>query len=121
MSLITLYAIVGTGMLGLLGIWVGAMLEASKCRRQMNEMKQATASALQELASKVEEASRPAPEPPVPVYAGPGQSLNLTRRARALHMHRRGDEPHTIAATLGISFEEMELLLKLDHMFQQAE
>jgi hypothetical protein len=116
---LTTYAITGTGLLALLFLWFGARVDASKCRHEITAMKECTDSALQELASKVNEiVVRPTPEP-LQEHPGITQSLNLTRRARALHMRRRGDEPHTIAAALGISHGEVELLLKLDQMVQQ--
>jgi hypothetical protein len=116
---LTTYAITGTGLLALLFLWFGAKTDATKCRHEITAMKECTDSALQELASKVNEiVARPAPEPPQE-YPCITQSLNLTRRSRALHMRRRGDEPHTIAAALGISQREVELLFKLDQMVQQ--
>jgi hypothetical protein len=122
---LTSYAITGTGLVALLFLWFGARIDASKCRHEITAMKQCTDTALQELASKVGEiVARPAPEPLLEYPGIPQtitQSLNLTRRARALHMRRRGDEPHTIAAALGISQGEVELLLKLDQMVQQRE
>jgi hypothetical protein len=115
---LTTYAITGTGLLALLFLWFGAKIDASKCRREITAMKECTDSALRELASKVNEiVSRPAPEPPQE-YPCTTQSLNLTRRVRALHMRNRGEEPHTIAAALGISHGEVELLFKLDQMVQ---
>jgi hypothetical protein len=39
--------------------------------------------------------------------------LNLSRRSQALRMHRRGEMPHQIAATLGVTSQEIELLLKV--------
>jgi len=122
---LTTYAITGTGLLALLFLWFGAKIDASKCRHEITAMKECTDSALQELASKVDEiVARPALEPPLEypsITQSITQGLNLTRRARALHMRRRGDEPHTIAAALGISHGEVELLLKLDQMVQQRE
>ena len=58
-------------------------------------MKESTEVALRDLAAKMEEASV-ARTPPLPVYESPAhraQSLNLTRRARALHMRSRGEGP----------------------------
>jgi hypothetical protein len=121
MNPLTTYAITGTGLVALIYLWFGARIDASKCRHEMTAMKECTDSALHELASKVDEiVARPAPEPPQE-HPCITQSLNLTRRARALHMRRRGDEPHTIAAALGISQGEVELLLKLDQMVQQRQ
>lgn len=44
---------------------------------------------------------------------GPKIGLNLTKRAQALRMHRRGDPPEQIAALLDIPFQEVDLLLKV--------
>jgi hypothetical protein len=118
---LTTYAITGTGLLALLFLWFGAKVDASKCRHEMTAMKECTDSALQELTVKVSEiAVRPAPEPPQE-YPRITPSMNLTRRARALHMRRRGDEPHTIAAALGVSHGEVELLFKLEQIFRQQD
>jgi len=118
---LTTYAITGMGLLALLFLWFGARMEAGKCRHDITAMRESTDVTLRELASKVDEiVVRPAPEP-VREYPVVPQSLNLTRRARAMHMRRRGDEPHTIAAALGISHGEVELLFKLDRIFQQTQ
>jgi hypothetical protein len=45
-----------------------------------------------------------------------GQELNLTRRAQALRMRRRGESPATIAAALRVPRNEIDLLLKLETM-----
>jgi len=39
--------------------------------------------------------------------------LNLSKRSQALRMNRRGDPPEQIAATLSISRQEVDLLLKV--------
>jgi len=48
-----------------------------------------------------------------PAAPGPKIGLNLTKRAQALRMHRRGDPPEQIAALLDIPFQEVDLLLKV--------
>jgi septal ring factor EnvC (AmiA/AmiB activator) len=40
-------------------------------------------------------------------------ALNLTKRAQALRMHRRGDPPDQIAALLELPLQEVVLLLKV--------
>ena len=43
-------------------------------------------------------------------------SLNLTKRAQALRMHRRGDPPEQIAALLKLPVQEVTLLLKVQQI-----
>jgi hypothetical protein len=45
--------------------------------------------------------------------APPKPGLNLTKRSQALRMHRRGDRPDRIAASLDIPLQEVDLLLKV--------
>jgi len=65
--------------------------------------------ALQALAQELEEERRAA----LDRLAGPKQGMNLTRRSQALRMHRLGQSPENIAAALGISRREVDLLLKV--------
>jgi DNA-binding NarL/FixJ family response regulator len=65
--------------------------------------------ALQVLAQEVEEERKAA----LDRVAGPKQSMNLSKRSLALRMHRMGESPDKIAAGLGISRREVELLLKV--------
>jgi hypothetical protein len=112
-------ATVLTRLLDSLFVWLGARIEASKCRRDNTTIRQSAGVLPRELTAKVDEiAARPLPEAPQehPLLT---QSMNLTRRARAMHMLRRGEEPHTIAAALGISHGEVELLFKMDRILQQ--
>ena len=48
-----------------------------------------------------------------PSTAAPGCALNLSRRAQALRMHRRGDSAEQIALALAVPRQEIELLLKV--------
>jgi len=43
-------------------------------------------------------------------------SLNLSKRSQALRMHRRGEPAEQIAATLAVSRQEVDLLLKIHRM-----
>lgn len=61
------------------------------------------------------------PQNPASPLATRAAGLDLTRRAQALRMHRRGDPPDQIAAVLKVPFREVDLLLKvhrivLDHI-----
>ena len=48
--------------------------------------------------------------------AGPKNGLNLTKRAQALRMHRRGDPPEQIAAFLEVPLQEVDLLVKVQRI-----
>jgi hypothetical protein len=109
-----------TELLDSLFLWLGTRIEASKLRRNIIAIRESKDVARPELASKADETARPVAEA-AQEYPVITQSLNLTRRARALHMRRRGDEPHTIAAALGISNGEVDLLFKLDRILQQRQ
>jgi hypothetical protein len=50
--------------------------------------------------------------PPPPPRSG----LNLSKRSQALQMHRRGETPLEIAATLAIPQNEVELLIKVQRI-----
>lgn len=90
--------------------------ELARLRREMEAMEERRAAeagelrrALQTLAQEVEEGRQAAADR----MAGPRQSMNLSRRSQALRMHRMGAGPEKIAAELGVSRREVELLLKV--------
>jgi hypothetical protein len=68
-------------------------------RRSLNELQSA-------LAERVEAT-------PVAVSPAPGRSMNISKRSQALRLHRRGESSGTIAATLRLPLNEVELLLKV--------
>ena len=52
--------------------------------------------------------------------AAPKIGLNLTKRAQALRMHRRGDPPAQIAALLDVPLQEVDLLLKVHRIILKS-
>jgi hypothetical protein len=57
---------------------------------------------------------------PVPPPSGaPRSSFNLSKRSQALRMHRRGEAPEQIAASLDLPRQEVELLLKVHRIVIQ--
>ena len=60
-----------------------------------------------------EELQRLQVEPP---GMAPYASINLTKRAQVLRLHRRGEAVPTIAGTLGLPQKEVELLLKVHRL-----
>ena len=53
-----------------------------------------------------------------PVVAPP--DIHITRRAQALRMYRRGEQPHQIAASLALPIGEVELLLKVHRLMAEG-
>lgn len=49
----------------------------------------------------------------------PQSGMNLSVRGQALKLHRRGERPQQIAATLGISQTEVDLMLKVHQIALQ--
>jgi len=65
------------------------------------------------LDSALEEMKQPrADAAPVPMKP----SMNLTRRAQVIRMHRRGERPEQIAAALGVPQNEVDLVLKISRL-----
>jgi hypothetical protein len=46
--------------------------------------------------------------------------MNLTKRAQALRMHRRGDPPEQIAALLDVPYQEVDLLVKVHRIVMSS-
>jgi hypothetical protein len=63
------------------------------------------------LAAQVQDVQQQARVIVAPGLPKPG--FNLTKRSQALRMHRRGDSPDLIAATLEIPLQEVDLLIKV--------
>jgi len=53
--------------------------------------------------------------------AGPKNGLNLTKRAQALRMSRRGESAESITAALAVPRSEVELLLKVHGMVESRQ
>jgi hypothetical protein len=77
----------------------------------MEALRQASAQMAQDLDGLMTVAG-PAPDAPIPMV--PARSgLNLSRRAQALRMHKRGESAEEIAHALGVPRQEVDLLLKV--------
>jgi hypothetical protein len=87
-------------------------VEIAEVRRRAAQSNESLAMQIQEMGSAMARMRDDVPEAAeLPAAFGP--SLNLTKRARALRMHVRGESIETIAAALGAPRNEIELLLKL--------
>jgi hypothetical protein len=79
---------------------------------KLGETVEAVGKAVESLSEEVREL-RQHPAAAAPNGGAPKPGLNLTKRSQALRMHRRGEAPEQIAATLAVSRQEVDLLLKV--------
>jgi hypothetical protein len=90
------------------------LLADERARAGLNQC-QETGAALQKvldgLAERLEIVEQHPPEAASP--AVPRAGLNLCKRSQALRLHRQGDPPDRIAATLEVPLQEVDLLLKV--------
>lgn len=107
------YALLAAGLIGALALFVSVKREihvnAAKNRRRLEEM-----------AARVSEFQQIQPEPvyvPLPALRS---GLNLNRRVQAMRMVRRNEDVSTIAAALGVTRKEVELLVRVQTISRDA-
>jgi hypothetical protein len=111
------YALLALAMAGCLALFVSMKREIARVRRSVKASNDTAVSSAATLAAElaVIRKDRETIEP----VSLTGQELNLTRRAQALRMRRRGETPATIAAALRVPRNEIDLLLKIEAMARQ--
>ncbi|MEJ5367380.1 MAG: hypothetical protein WHT08_03615 [Bryobacteraceae bacterium] len=82
---------------------------AAEQQRQWAEERSQLRRALEALTQEIEEGRKMARDAP-PMMR---ESMNLSKRSQALRLHRMGESPERIAASLGMSRMEVDLLLKV--------
>jgi hypothetical protein len=117
-SPVTQYGIIGTGLLGCLGLWIAVKRELRTVRSRLANSRESIDMGLQNLSSALEEVRNLQKADPPPAMPKDGFSLNLTKRAQALRMYRRGETVASIAAALQTPSTEIELLLKVDRLLE---
>jgi hypothetical protein len=119
-----LCGVLGFGMLGSLTLWISTKMDVRAVKRAFEAYREATDAKIEELRAALETAAEAmkttAAPASAPVAAGPlsVQGLDLTNRTKALRMARRGEPVGSIAASLGVAQEEIELLLKLERLLE---
>jgi hypothetical protein len=118
-SPLAVYGMLAAGLVASLMLFLTVKLEICGVMRRVEESGNAVSNRLRETEVVVEELRE--------TTAGAGDrqlaglsSLNLTRRAQAVRMYRRGEPVATIAAALGAPRNEIELLIKLHEMQRQG-
>ena len=101
-----------------LALWISAKIEARASRKRLQAFRVSMETTIRELGAKVEGLQMAPPLARISPDVTTVQSLNPTTRAKALRMHRAGEAVSSIAATLGVQREEIDLLLKLERLLE---
>jgi hypothetical protein len=115
---LALAGIVAVGLAGCLFLWITAKIEIETVRRALADSRQSANTEIRSLSAGLEELRNFQKADPAPPMIPGAQSLNLTKRAQALRMHRRGETPAGIAAALEAPSNEIDLLLKLNGILE---
>jgi hypothetical protein len=117
---ITGYLALGLALCAAAALFLTVKREITQLRRtsslavaELSERVKALSAALED--SRQKDEALPATAPPE-VQLSPG--LNVTRRARALRMYRRGESAETISSTMRVPENEVRLLLRIEELLQ---
>ena len=114
LSPIAPYAFLALALAGCLALILSLKRQIALVRRSVAESRDSAAASAATLAAELA-ALRQDAESAEAAFST-GQELNLTRRAQALRMQRRGESPATIAAALRLPRNEIDLLLKIQKL-----
>ena len=102
------YILLGCGLIASLALFVTIKREmrmsAARSRQRMDE-----------IARRLEETNRREPEP-VFIGAPPRSGLNISKRVQAMRMLRRNEDISHVSAALGVTRNEVELLIRVQKM-----
>ena len=112
LSPLTQYCVLALAFMSCMGLCFSTSIRMRMERRRMAMSQESLDQTVKALSTAVEQIRRDGPEPETRRPA-PLQGVNLTKRAQALRMHRRGESLATISAALQSPRNEIELLLKV--------
>jgi hypothetical protein len=115
LSPLTLWSALALSLFAVLFLFATFKKELAAVRRQANRSAESLAGNVETLTQEISgmRAGLQAAEA-APLVPATGESLTMTKRARALRMYRRGEPVSSIAASLHAPQNEIELLLKID-------
>jgi hypothetical protein len=118
LTLVIQYGLIALGFIGFLLLWITAKIEIRTVQSALANSRISADTEIRSLSAGIEELRGLQKVEPAPPFPAGAQSLNLTKRAQALRMHRRGETIASIAAALEAPSNEVELLLKLDSIIE---
>jgi hypothetical protein len=112
LSPLALYTVVALALMGCASLFIVTKMELSQLRRAADQSRMDLAKKIEEVEAAMADIPAAAPAPMLNVRP----SINLTKRAQALRMRRRGESLESITAALSVPRNEIELLLKVHEM-----
>ena len=116
------YALIAVALAACIAVFISYKSEVYRLRRAAAATQQDMKRQIEEMQSTVAQIGQQRQEAPAEApairRASLRPSLNLTRRAQALRMRRRGESVESIAAALSTPRNEIELLLKVYEMVE---
>ena len=112
LSPLALYTVVALALAGCASLFIVTKMELSQVRRAADQSRMDLAKKIEEVESAMADIPAATPAPMLTVRP----SINLTKRAQALRMRRRGESLESITAALAVPRNEIELLLKVHEM-----
>jgi hypothetical protein len=112
LSPLALYTVVALALAGCASLFIVTKMELSQLRRAADQSRMDLAKKIEEVEAAMADIPAAAPAPMLVVRP----SINLTKRAQALRMRRRGESLESITAALSVPRNEIELLLKVHEM-----
>ena len=125
LSPVTFYSMASACLLISLTLFVDIKIQIAKSRKAVEESRVARESdqtqvrGLENEIERLRESMRALESVPSPTRTATA-GINLTKRAQALRMHRRGEAVPSIAAALETPSNEIALLLKLQSLTSEA-
>jgi hypothetical protein len=117
---LTFYSLAVVGLIATMVLFVSLKMEVGRCRARIASLesgREADQLSIRVLATELEKvrATMRVLEAPRPLLLPRpmSQGINLTKRAQALRMHRRGETLPSIAAALETPISEIALVLKI--------
>ena len=101
------YALLVLGLTGSLGLFLNM-------KREMRSQATKQGARIEELASKI--CTAPPAAEPVYVAVAPTSGLNVSKRVQAMRMLRRKEDVSHVAAALGVTRAEIELLIRVQKL-----
>ena len=114
LSPIAQYALVALALAGCLVLFLCMRREIALVRRSATENRDSSAVSVATLTSELVTLRRRTEAAETASFTG--RELNLTRRAQAVRMQRRGESSATIAAALRLPRNEIDLLVKVQEL-----